>query len=88
MSESLLSGAALRRRLEPICTLREVRVSACLTHEELARRAGVALRTVRNAERGIYAPRLATRAKLARALGVLPSTISWPAPDHEPPSAV
>jgi DNA-binding XRE family transcriptional regulator len=85
MSESLLSGAALRRRLEPVCTLREVRMSACLTHQDLAQLAGVALRTVRNAERGIYAPRLATRAKLARALGVLPSTIAWPTP--EPPSA-
>jgi DNA-binding XRE family transcriptional regulator len=63
-------------------------VAAALTHEQLASAAGLALRTVRNAERGTYSPRLATRAKLAHALGVLPSTIAWPTPDHEPPTAV
>jgi DNA-binding XRE family transcriptional regulator len=88
MSESaLLSGATLRRRFEPVATVREVRVAAALTHEQLAIAAGVPLRTVRNVEQARYSPRLPTRAKLAKALGVAPSTIRWPSHAPEPPTA-
>jgi DNA-binding XRE family transcriptional regulator len=87
MSESLLTGAAFRRRLESAVTLREARIAACLTHAELADRASVSTRTVRNAEHGVWTPRLPTRAKLAKALGCQPSAIRWGAPDLEPPTA-
>jgi transcriptional regulator with XRE-family HTH domain len=88
MSEpTLLSGAALRRRLESAVTLREARIAACLTHAELAERASVSIRTVRNAEHGTWTPRLPTRAKLARALGVQPSALRWGPSDPEPPTA-
>jgi transcriptional regulator with XRE-family HTH domain len=59
-----------------------VRVAACLTHEQVATRAGIHLRTVRNAEQGRRVPTLATRAKLAAALGVDPAAIAWSATTH------
>lgn len=87
MSESLLSGPALRRRLDAALPLREIRVAACLTHAQLAERSHLSVRTVRNVEQGRYAPRLPTRAKLARALHVEPAAIRWPSPAPEPPAA-
>jgi DNA-binding XRE family transcriptional regulator len=41
-----------------------------MTKVELARRAGVTERTIRNLESGVYEPSLATAMKLARALDV------------------
>lgn len=48
----------------------ELREAAGLTKVELARRAGVNERTVRNIEHGVYQPSLSTARSLAEALGV------------------
>ena len=48
----------------------ELRIAAGMTKTELARRAGINERTVRNIESGVYEPSLATARKLAGALGV------------------
>ena len=53
-------------------TLREVRIRRLLSIRELAKRAGVAQRTVVEAEAGRQVPRPATMRKLAEALGVDP----------------
>ena len=53
-------------------TLRESRLRRFLSQRELARRAGVAPRTVVEAELGRQVPRLATMRKLAAALGIDP----------------
>lgn len=48
----------------------QLREAAGLTKIELARRAGINERTVRNLERGIYEPSLKTARGIADALGV------------------
>ena len=56
-------------------TLREVRIRRLLSLRELARRAGVAQRTLVEAEAGRQVPRPATMRKLADTLGVDPMEI-------------
>ncbi len=51
-------------------TLREVRLSKLWSQRELARRSGVAERTIVSIEKGQRPPRLVTMRKLADALGV------------------
>ena len=58
-----------------MASLRETRLRAVLSQRELARRAGVALRTVVEAEAGRQTPRPATMRKLADALGVAPAEV-------------
>lgn len=41
-----------------------------MSKAELARRASITERTVRNLEQGVYEPKMATARKLAQALGV------------------
>ena len=53
-------------------TLRETRIRKLLSLRELAKRAGVAQRTIVEAEAGRQVPRPATMRKLAAALGVDP----------------
>ena len=53
-------------------TLREVRLRRFWSQRELAKRAGVAQRTIVEAELGRQVPHLATMRKLAEALGVDP----------------
>lgn len=50
--------------------LKELRESAALSKAELARRAGITERTIRNIESGVYEPSMPTARKLAKALGV------------------
>ena len=52
--------------------MREVRIRRLLSFRELAKRAGVAQRTIVEAEAGRQVPRPATMRKLAEALGVDP----------------
>ena len=56
-------------------TLREVRLRQVLSQRALARRAGVAQRTIVEAELGRQVPRLATMRKLCEALGVDPMEV-------------
>jgi transcriptional regulator with XRE-family HTH domain len=51
-------------------TLKEVRLSKLWSQRELARRSGVAERTIVAIEQGDRTPRLVTMRKLAEALGV------------------
>lgn len=51
-------------------TLREVRLSKLWSQRELARRSGVAERTIVSIEMGERVPRLVTMRRLAEALGV------------------
>ncbi len=51
-------------------TLRELRLGRLWSQRELARRAGVAERTIINAETGQRLPRLLTMRRIAEALGV------------------
>ena len=53
-----------------MATLREHRIRRLWSQRELARRAGVAERTVVNAETGRRLPRLLTMRRIADALGV------------------
>lgn len=50
--------------------VQELREAAGLSKAELARRAGINERTVRNIESGVYLPSLDTACKLAKALEV------------------
>lgn len=50
--------------------VRAARQALGLTQEELARRAGVDVRTVRNIERAAYRPRCRSRVRVLRALGL------------------
>lgn len=50
--------------------LRDLRGAQLLTQTQLARRAGVSLRTIVNIERKHHQPRMRTRRNLLRALGV------------------
>ena len=56
-------------------TLREVRIRSLLSIRELARRAGVAQRTIVEAEAGRQVPRPATMRKLAEALRIDPMEV-------------
>ncbi len=56
-------------------TLRETRLRRFWSQRELAKRAGVAQRTVVEAEMVRQVPRLATMRKLAEALGVDPMEV-------------
>jgi DNA-binding XRE family transcriptional regulator len=58
--------------VRPVTSLRvtELRTAASMSKAELARRAGINERTVRNIESGVYEPSLATARKLATALDV------------------
>ena len=57
-------------------TLRELRLRAVLTQEELAHKAGVSRTTVVAAEKG-KRPRPKTIRAVAKALGVAPQEIEW-----------
>ena len=56
-------------------SLREVRIRKLLSLRELARRAGVAQRTIVEAEAGRQAPRLTTIRRLSQALEVDPMEV-------------
>jgi transcriptional regulator with XRE-family HTH domain len=56
--------------------LRELRTRAGLTEQELARKALVALRTLRGLEAGRHRPSWQSVVKLARALGVSPDAFA------------
>ncbi len=56
-------------------TLREARVARLLSQRDLAAQAGVALKTIVDAELGRVSPRLATMRRIAEALGVEPVEI-------------
>ena len=58
-------------------TLREKRLEAALSMNELATEANVSASTVMDIERGA-SPRMATIRKLAKALGCAPQDIAWP----------
>ena len=58
-------------------TLREKRLEAALSMNELAAAAKVSASTVMDIERGAH-PRMATIRKLAQALGCSPQDIAWP----------
>jgi transcriptional regulator with XRE-family HTH domain len=58
-------------------TLREKRLEAALSMNELATAAKVSASTVMDIERGA-SPRMATIRKLAKALGCAPQDIAWP----------
>jgi len=60
-------------------TLRDLRLRHYLTQQELADQAHVARSTVTAIEQGLQRPRIPTARALARALGVDPNTIDWPA---------
>ena len=81
------AGAALAARdREPMVTkrrltLRQARLRAALSLNELAKEAGVSSGTVSAIEHGEAVPRMPTIRKLATALGLAPSDIAWP---HDP----
>ncbi|MFE1441932.1 BTAD domain-containing putative transcriptional regulator [Streptomyces sp. NPDC058739] len=56
--------------------LREARVRAGLTQDEVAHRAGVSVRTVRHIERGHVEPRKDTLTRLCRVLGYDPAAVA------------
>jgi transcriptional regulator with XRE-family HTH domain len=55
--------------------LREWRIRAALSQEELAHRCGIAYQTIGRIESGTHYPRPSTLRKLASALGVEPSQL-------------
>jgi transcriptional regulator with XRE-family HTH domain len=58
-----------------VSTLREIRLSQALSQRDLARKAGVAPKTIVDLELGRQEPRLRTMRHLAEALGVEPLEI-------------
>lgn len=50
--------------------LRALRQAKLLTQRQLADRSGIALRTISGIERGCVCPRMSTRRRILRALGV------------------
>jgi transcriptional regulator with XRE-family HTH domain len=58
-----------------MATLRELRLSLALSQRDLARKAGVAPKTIVDLELGRQEPRLLTMRRLAEALGVEPLEI-------------
>ena len=64
-------------------SLRELRESAMLTQEELAKKAGINPVTLSRLETGAHPPRFKTIRALARALKVDPREIEFPAHRQE-----
>lgn len=62
-----------------MATLRELRVARLLTQEQLGSLAEVSSSTIQNAEAGKATPRPAIVRRIARALGVTPQEIEFPA---------
>ena len=57
--------------------LKEIRIRAVLSQEDLAKNAGVAAATVNRLEKGKQKPNFKTIRKLAKALGVEPAEIEF-----------
>jgi transcriptional regulator with XRE-family HTH domain len=58
-------------------TLKEIRESQFLTQRELGEKAGIGANTVNRIEKGLQMPTFKTIKKLAKALGIDPSEISF-----------
>ena len=82
-------GAVLEVPVGTQLTLEQMRVSKLLSAYELAKRSGIAHKTIMAIERGEAKPRLSTIRKLAEALGIDPRAIAWPGdPLGQPDSEV
>ncbi len=60
-----------------IVQLKEIRIKACLSQEDLGKLAGISAATVNRLERNKQKPNFVTIRKLAKALGVEPGDIQF-----------
>ncbi len=67
--------------------LKELRIAANLSREQLAEKSGVARGTIRDLEQGLHSPSWQTAQKLAAALGVTALGVTFQDAGPAPPKA-